>query len=252
MKNVIFYSLLTASLLTTGCAQKNGYFVSNEHFKQDNTSNYIIANDFVEFAGNYYNPVTTKFVIDPENKDSEFTKIFESRLREKGYGVGYATMNESAWLAWKISSIDEETLMVTYHIQDSKYTKLYKLSHGKYAPVGAFTIFNPKPNIVTPPIIYEEVKEPIEEAPIVTVIEEPNEVWETFVNTNSRLHIREMPTTNSKIIGTLQRGTKIEKDKTFENKKWVKIDNMNGYLSKRYLKYAYPKKEGDIVYAPKR
>lgn len=255
MKKTLILSLLAASLLMTGCVQKDGYFVSSEHFKQDDTNNFIIANDFIDFAGTYYNPTTTKFVIDPENKDSEFTKVFESRLREKGYGVAYATMNEAAWLAWKISSIDDDTVMVTYHIQDSKYTKLYKLSHGKYAPVGAFTIFNPKPNISIPEIVYEEVKE----EPIKEVKEEPkpikkdpNEVWTTFVNSHSHLNIREKPTTRSKIVGTLSKSTEVEKDKSFENKYWMKIDSMYGYVFKKYMKYSHTKDEGDIIYDTKR
>jgi hypothetical protein len=252
MKKYLFLSLMTATFLMTGCAQKEeGYFTSHDTFKQDDTNNFIIANDFVEFADDFYNPTTTKFVIDPLDKDSQFLKVFESRLREKGYGVGYANMNESAWLAWKITPIDNDTISVTYHIQDSKYTKMYKLSHGKYAPVGAFTIFNQKPSLNNPEPVYAP-QEPI--IKVVEVVKEipPNDVWETFVSQNSYLHIRQNPTIKSKVVGTLKKGTKLEQDSSFDDKKWVKINQMDGYVAKRYLKYIHPKNEGDIVYEPRK
>lgn len=252
MRKLIPLAVLASALLFVGCAPKNDYFVSTENLKKDNVNNYILVNDFIDFIGNYYNPSVTKFVIEPANQFSPFLEIFESRLREKGYGVSYATMNEAAWLAWKITAVDDDTVLVTYHVQDSKYTKLYKKVHGKYTPVGTFTIFNPKAEINQKPDPLPEPKEEIVEHKIELPPPPQNDVWETFVRSNSYLHIRQKPTIESKIVGTLKRATKIEADGNFTHKNWVKIDQMEGFVSKRYLKYVHPKTEGDLVYAPKK
>lgn len=254
MKQIILSSLIASTFLFSGCAQKvtNEYFMSNENFVQDETNNFILANDFIDFADDYYNPSTTKFVIDHENNASSFSRTIESRLREKGYGVGYANMNETAWLAWKITTVDENTIVATYHIQDSKFTKTYTKNHGKFAPVGSFSIFNePKKRAV--PVVEElpPVEPVIELTPIAQKIKE-NDVWETFVNKASYLHIRKEPTIKSKVMGTLKKGTLIEVDSDFDNNKWMKIEAMDGYVAKRYLKYLHPKNEGDLVYAPKK
>lgn len=254
-KQLLISGILALSLLSmTGCATKNEYFKSHESFKMDQTNNYILVNDFIDFVGDYYNPTNTKFVIDPKDDFSPFLAVMETRLREKGYGVSYAGMNEAAWLAWKIDKADENTIMVTYHIADSKYTRFYKMTtYGKYVPIGTFTIFNEKAKInqkepePIAPIVEEPKPEP---KPMVIVVDTPSEVWDVFVQQNSYLHIREKPTTKSKIIGTLKKSTKVETtldSKT--NKKWGKLAKMDGYISKRYLKRAKVLNNGDVIYA---
>lgn len=244
MRKLIPLAVLASALLLVGCAPKNDYFVSTENLKKDQTNNYILANDFIDFIDDYYNPSTTKFVIEPDNQFSQYLEIIESRLREKGYGVGYANMNEAAWLAWKIYKVDDETIMVTYHIADSKYSKSYKMVHGKYAPYGAFTIFNEKPKNPSPTKLIEKNNvQPITPAPIPS---KPSDAYSVFVKSNSYLHIREKPSINSKIVGTLKRATKIEGDEKFTHGDWEKIHTMEGFVSKHYLKSTHPKTEGDF------
>lgn len=256
MKNKLLFSscVLALSLFSlSGCVAKNEYFKSHESFKMDQTNNYILVNDFIDFVGDYYNPINTKFVIDPKDDFSPFLAVMETRLREKGYGVSYAGMNDAAWLAWKIDKADENTIMVTYHIADSKYTRFYKMTtYGKYVPVGTFTIFNEKAKInqKEPEPIAPTVEEPKPEPkPIVVMVDTPSEVWDVFVEQNSYLHIREKPTTKSKIIGTLKKSTQIETTTDEKSsKKWGKLSRMDGYISKRYLKHAKIVNGGDVVY----
>lgn len=243
--------LLVAALLSfSGCVGKNDYFKSHESFNMDQTNNYVLVNDFIEFAQEYYNPATTKFVIDPTNEFSHFLGVLETRLRERGYGVSYATMNDAPWLAWKIDKADEETIMVTYHIADSKYTRFYRLQHNKYVPIGTFTIFNEKAKLALQEpqsiqsIVLEEPKEPMN-----IIAKEPSSLWDISVNERSYLHIRKSPTIHSKILGTLKKGTNIKTIPNSNNAHWAKLSKMDGYVCKRYLQHLEASDAAELIYA---
>lgn len=245
--------LLVAALLSfSGCTGKNEYFKSHESFKMDQTNNYILVNDFIEFAQEYYNPTSTKFVIDPTNEFSPFLGVLETRLREKGYGVSYATMNDAPWLAWKIDKADEETIMVTYHIADSKYTRFYRLKHNKYIPIGTFTVFNEKVKVSSKepqsiePIVLENAPA---QTPEIVIEKEAANMWDISVNERSYLHIRKSPTVHSKILGTLKKGTNIKTIRNSNNKHWAKLSKMDGYVCKRYLKHVVAPDAAELIYA---
>lgn len=241
-KIVLSTVFVSAIILLAGCVPKNEYFQSHESFKIDQTNNYILVNDFIDFVEDYYSPSTTKFVIDPKDDFSPFLAVMESRLREKGYGVGYAGMNSAAWLAWKIDRADENTIMVTYHIAESKYSKFYKMDHGKYIPFGTFTVFNEKEKIthsnkkevVTLKQSLPENKDlPNNDMPLKT---ETTDAYSVYVKSNSYLHIREEASINSKIIGTLKKGAKIKATPVESKEKWGKLSSIDGCVSMRYLK----------------
>lgn len=245
--------LLVAALLSfSGCVRKNDYFKSHESFKMDQTNNYVLVNDFIEFAQEYYNPTTTKFVIDPTNEFSPFLGVLEARLRERGYGVSYATMNNAPWLAWKIDKADEETIMVTYHIADSKYTRFYRLQHNKYVPIGTFTVFNEQPKLTSKepqpiePIVFVDAPE---KTHAIVIEKEAANMWDISVNERSYLHIRKSPTVHSKILGSLKKGTNIKTTRNSNNKHWAKLSKMDGYVCKRYLKHVEISDAAELIYA---
>lgn len=249
-KQILISGLLAMALVgLSGCVGKEGYFQSHECLTMDQTNNFILANDFIDFIGDYYNPSTTKFVIDPKNDFSHYLAVIESRLREKGYGVSYSSMNEAAWLAWKINKINEDTISVTYHVSQSKFTRFYKMQHGKYVPIGSFTVFNEPTRINTkPPVEIEPIVEKPKLEVKTIVVDEPTDVWGVFVQQNSYLHIREEPTIKSKILGTLKRGTTVATEiNTAKKKGWAKLSKVDGYIATRYLKQVKTT-SGDLVY----
>jgi len=59
-----------------------------------------------------------------------------------------------------------------------------------------------------------------------------------MVVSNAYAHLREKPTTKSKLLGTLNKGTKVDVVEKVEGGKWahVKVNNMEGYISANLLK----------------
>ena len=59
-----------------------------------------------------------------------------------------------------------------------------------------------------------------------------------MVVSHSYAHLREKPNTSSKILGTLNKGTKLDVVEKVEGGKWVhvKVNNMEGYVSANLVK----------------
>lgn len=58
------------------------------------------------------------------------------------------------------------------------------------------------------------------------------------VVTHAYAHLREKPTTSSKLLGTLKKGTKLDVIEKVDGGKWahVKVNNLDGYVATNLLK----------------
>lgn len=252
MKKYLFLSAIAASLLFTGCAEKDvGYFKSIAVKQADFDANATapIAVDFMDFIAAYHPAAMTTFLIDPVSKSSNFLSSMETQLRQRGYGMTYDKGVETAIpLAWKADPIgaSKTRLRVTFNIGAGNVTRQYILNADEnvYVPIGMFTVRNLGTRY------YDQVTEPEHQTIIMQPIVEPEPVklppepvtknGVVDVQQNSNLHIRKEATTQSKILGKVKPGSEIVYKTVVTNDKkenWIKLEKgIKGYVSAQYVK----------------
>lgn len=228
-------------LIFSGCAlsqqPKDNYFTSkiNDNSKLTDSESIVLANDFSMFIHEYYLPSKTKFYINTEDINSTFFKTIDSKLRSKGYGLTFDNeAKDINFLSWQISELEPKVIRVTYNIDTSRVTKMYKRNEDNIISYGSFTAINLKESVnqIELPNLnsIEEIQPEIETPPILTAKVRA-----------SALRIRATPSLRGKIIGRFIKGSvvAIEYVTTVNNYEWAKLSDQDGYISnkKAYLRY---------------
>lgn len=252
MKKYLFLSAVAASLLFTGCAEKEvGYFKSIAVKQADFDANATapIAVDFMDFIAAYHPAAMTTFLIDPVSKNSNFLSSMETQLRQRGYGMTYDKNVVTAIpLAWKADPLgsSKTRLRVTFNIGAGNVSRQYIFNEDEnvYVPIGMFTVRNLGTKY------YDTVTEPEHRTIIMQPIVEPEppklppepvtKNGLVDVKSNSSLHIRKGATTRSKILGKVKQGSEIVYKTVVTNdqrEKWIKLEKgIKGYVSAQYVK----------------
>jgi len=221
----IFLTILIMAI--NGCSSLDNIYKSVSVVKSDAFNrNRIMVDDFLNFIQKYYAPAKTIFVldIDKTKENLKFAQLFENRFRNAGYAISYKTVPNGVLLSWKIDRVGR-LVRATYYIDKSVVTATYKRVGASWVAVGSFSALNmptPKYNVA----LLKELSGVKNHKLYATV-------------TAKRLRIRQKPSINSKIVGYLRYGYKIQISRKISSRKkqnWIKIKHPSGYILSKYLK----------------
>ncbi len=141
MKNILFLVLITFFIV--GCSNKQEYFNSNHDLKSQGKVSYtIIADDMFNFVSRYFRPNQTTFYIDTNALDKSFYNYLVNKFRTKGYAItDKSNIENLTFLSYKIQE-DNNIILVTYFIDESKISRAYIIKDNKISPAGEITAFN--------------------------------------------------------------------------------------------------------------
>jgi len=221
----IFLTILIIAI--NGCSSLDNIYKSVSVIKSDDFDrNSVIVDDFLNFIQKYYAPAKTTFIlnIDKTKENLKFAQLFENRFRNAGYAISYKKIPNGVFLSWKIDRVGQ-LVRVTYYINKSVVTATYKRVGASWVAIGSFSALNmptPKYN----PTLLRELSS-IKDHKLYAKV------------TANRLRIRQKPSINSRIVGYLNYGQKIQvstKLSSRKNQEWIKIKHPNGYILSKYLK----------------
>lgn len=136
--------LILGAFFISSCAKVSPEYFSSTIFTEEEKLEYNkIADDFVNFINPYFAPNKTTFFVSTEDFDKKFYDYLTDQLRSKGYAVTDKTfLKNLVFLSYKISQIDNETLLVVFNVNESKINRIYKISGNKLVSSGGITSFN--------------------------------------------------------------------------------------------------------------
>lgn len=224
-KQTVF--VLIIALFFLGCNSKSTYFTPFISKKIDLSKDRDtkIVHDIITIIKAYYPPATTVFEIEQTN--SKFAKNIESELRKKGYGLDNRDEQgiKRVPLAWKITYLNKNMILVYYHIDDISISRVYQLKHNQYQPLSSFSAVG---------------LDSRKFANLDFRIQKNIKTTHSFAKvTASSLKIRTKPTIKSKEIATLKRGESVSYSEIVmdnNGNEWIKLEG-GGYMKASYLKF---------------